>query len=263
MILAMATDAQKRAVTDTQTAESPARSVMPVTAHLRELRRRSFFCILIVLVLFIAAFVFVQPLVDLLLKLGDGFSFVYLAPAELVTAYMHVAFVAALCCASPFLLFEIWAFIAPGLTDAEKRKGVLALIGGFLFFLFGAAFCYFIILPFTLDFFVRFNTSQAIEANISFASYLRFVLGMLAAFGALFEFPMLTILLSQAGVLKPAYMVSARKYAVLIIFILAAVITPPDAVSQIVAAVPMILLYEISILLCRITAKKRNNEKNS
>ncbi len=257
----MATDPQRKDVSDNKTAGTPARATMPVTAHLRELRRRSFLCVCIVFLLFITAFLFVQPLVDWLLKLGDGFSFVYLAPAELVTAYMHVAFVAALCCASPLLLFEMWAFIAPGLTDTEKKKGALALVGGFLFFLLGAAFCYFVILPFTLDFFVRFNTSQAIEANISFASYLRFVLGMLAAFGALFELPMLTILLSQAGVLKPAYLIRARKYAILMIFILAAIITPPDAVSQIVAAVPMILLYEISILLCRLTLKNNNRKK--
>lgn len=253
----MASDPIQKPIQGTLPQASGLSGAMPVAAHLRELRRRSFWCIFIVLILFVVSFIFVQPLVDLLLALGQGFSFVYLAPAELVTAYMHVAFVAALCCASPFLFFELWAFIAPGLTHAEKKKGVLALVGGFFFFLLGAAFCYFVVLPFTLDFFVRFNTSQAITASISFASYLRFVLNMLAAFGALFELPMLTILLSQAGILRPSLMIKGRKYAILLIFILAAVITPPDAVSQIITAIPMLLLYECSIWLCRLTAKKR------
>ena len=134
------------------------------------------------------------------------------------------------------------------------------MISGFGFFLLGMAFCYFLILPLTLRFLYEFNGSIDIAANISFSYYMNFVLGMLVAFGAVFEMPVLSYLLSRLGILKPSLLISGRKYAILIIFFIAAVITPPDVLSQIMTGIPMIGLYELSILVSRRAAAKRAAE---
>ena len=122
------------------------------------------------------------------------------------------------------------------------------------------AFCYFLILPLTLDFLYNFNGSVDITANISFSYYMNFILGMLVAFGAVFEMPVLSYLLSRLGVLKPEVLSKGRKYAILVVFIVAAIITPPDVLSQTMTAIPMLGLYELSVFVSRAAAKRRAAE---
>ena len=230
---------------------------MTVTGHLNELRKRLFLSVLVFVALSVASFVFIERFVALALGLSPAFDFVYLSPAELVTSYMKLALVLGLVFSSPFILWEIWAFVAPGLTERESRAAGAALVAGFVFFLIGALFCFTVILPITLQFFYDFNGSRDITASISFNSYMSFILGMLVAFGVVFEMPVLSYLLARLGLLGPGLLVKGRKYAVLLIFILAAVITPPDVVSQIMTAVPMLALYELSILVSRTAYKAR------
>ncbi len=233
---------------------------MTVAGHLGELRRRIFWCVLVFVVLSVVCFVFIQRFVDAALALSTGFSFVYLSPSELLTSYMKLALVLGLVLASPFILWQIWAFVQPGLTEREASSARRAVISGFVFFLLGAAFCYFLILPLTLQFLYSFNGSKDIAANISFNSYMSFILGMLLAFGVVFEMPVLSYLLSRLGLLKPQTLVKARKYAVLAVFLVAAIITPPDVLSQIMTALPMLALYELSILVSRAAARRREGE---
>ena len=129
-----------------------------------------------------------------------------------------------------------------------------------MFFLLGALFCFLVVLPITLQFFYNFNGSTEITASISFNNYMNFILGMVVAFGIVFEMPVLSFLLARLGLLKPEWLVSARKYAILLVFIVAAVITPPDVVSQLMTAVPMLVLYEISIFVSRRAYKERKTE---
>ena len=233
---------------------------MTVTGHLSELRRRLFWCALAFVALSVVSFIFIQRFVDVALALSPDFHFVYLSPSELVTSYMKLALVLGLVFASPFILWQIWAFVEPGLTKHESRSAGPAIVAGFIFFLIGAAFCFAVILPITLQFFYNFNGSKEIAPSISFNNYMSFILGMLVAFGIVFEMPVLSYLLARLGVLGPAILVKGRKYAVLLIFILAAIITPPDVVSQIMTAVPMIGLYELSILVSRAAWKRRPKE---
>ena len=233
---------------------------MTVTGHLRELRSRVFKSVLAFLVLSVLCFVFIQRFVDAALSLSPAFSFVYLSPSELLTSYMKLSIILGLVFASPIILWEIWAFVRPGLTGREAGSVKTAVIAGFVCFLLGMAFCYFLILPLTLDFLYRFNGSVDITANISFSYYMNFILGMLVAFGAVFEMPVLSYLLSRLGVLKPSVLVKGRKYAVLVIFLVAAVITPPDVLSQIMTAIPMIGLYELSVFVSRAAEKRRVDE---
>ena len=220
---------------------------MTVAGHLAELRRRLFIIILSLLGFSVLAFIFVQSFVDLILGLSEGFQFVYLAPAELVTAYLKFAVVLGLVFSSPIILWQVWAFVSPGLEGEEKRSVKTAIGAGFGFFLLGALFCFFVMLPMTLRFFYNFNGSKDIAASISFDSYMNFVLSLLVVFGVIFEMPVLSFLLARLGVLKAQWLKKGRKYAILLVFIVAAIITPPDVVSQFMTAVPMILLYELSI----------------
>lgn len=229
---------------------------MTVTGHLSELRSRVFKSVLAFIALSVVCFVFIQRFVDAVLALSPSFSFVYLSPSELLTSYMKLSLILGLVFASPIILWEIWAFVRPGLTKNEAGSVRAAVIAGFGFFLIGMAFCWFLILPLTLEFLYSFNGSVDIAANISFSYYMNFILGMLVAFGAVFEMPVLSYLLSRLGVLKAKSLVKARKYAVLVVFLVAAVITPPDVLSQIMTAIPMLALYELSIAVSRAAEKK-------
>lgn len=238
---------------------------MSLTDHLRELRRR----IVMVAVLFLAAmivsFFFIQNIAGAMMAMGleAGFTFVYLSPSELLTAYFKLAAVFAFCVSLPAALYELWRFAAPALSRSEKKVGRMGLAASFVFFLMGLVFCFFVALPFMVRFLANFNTSAYIASNISVAEYLDFALGMLATFGLVFELPILTAMLSRLRLLKPGWMVKTRKFSVLVIFIIAAVITPPDVLSQVMVALPMIGLYELSILLCRLVWKRMESEADS
>ena len=230
---------------------------MTVSGHLTELRRRVFLCAVVFVAASVLCFVFIQRFVDAALALSTGFDFVYLSPSELLTSYMKLALVLGLVFSSPVILWQIWAFVQPGLTEREARSARSAIIAGFVFFLLGVVFCFVLILPLTLQFLYNFNGSIDIAANISFNSYMSFVLGMLVAFGVVFEMPVLSFLLSRLGLMKPEWLVKGWKFAILIIFIIAAVITPPDVLSQLMTAVPMLGLYELSVLVSRAAYRRR------
>lgn len=230
---------------------------MTVMGHLREIRTRLVRVALVYVVLVVLCFLFIDSVSEALLRLGSGFNFVYTAPAELVTSYVKLTLVCALVLASPFVLYQIWGFVAPALTVREKRLGFLGLLGGLVFFLLGAVFAYFVAIPFMLEFFVNFNNSELITPMISYDNYLNFVLVTAVSFGVVFEMPVLSLLLSQFGILKPQFLRKFRKYALLIMAIVAAIITPPDVVSQVAILVPMMLLYELSVLISSAVVRRK------
>lgn len=234
-----------------------------IVGHLTELRSRLFVVVIVFLALSFGAFAFVQRITEIMLQMGKdaGFNFVYLAPSEVLVADFKVSLIIALVIDLPVILFEIWAFTAPALTKKEKLVVSLCLIAGLLFFLIGCVFCYLVAMPMMVNFLSGYNTSAIVTSSISFQNYLNFVVSMILTFGLVFEMPILAMLLSQFGILKPAFMIRVRKYAILVIFIIAAIITPPDVVSQIMIGVPMIGLYELSILVCRLTYRQKREKE--
>lgn len=234
-----------------------------IVGHLTELRKRLFVVVISFLILSFTGFAFVQKITDIILKMGRdaGFNFVYLSPSEVLVGNFKVALIIALVVDIPLILFEIWAFTAPALTKKEKTVVSLSLVAGFFFFAAGCVFCYLVAMPMMVRFLANYNTSAFIAASISFQSYLNFVIGMVLTFGVIFEMPIVAMMLAQFGILKPAFMRKVRKYAILVIFIIAAIITPPDVVSQIMIGIPMIALYELSILLCQITYRKKKEKE--
>lgn len=232
---------------------------MSLVGHLAEIRNRIAICIVVLIAAFFVSFAFIKPLANRLLEMGleGGFQYVYLAPSELLTSYVKLSLILSVVIVSPVLIYHIWAFAAPALTKREKKAIRPALVGGVFFFILGALFSYLVALPFMIQFLVNYSESEFINSAVSVASYLDFMLGMMLTFGVVFEEPMLAFVLSNLGVLTPMLLRKVRQYAIPLIFIVAAVITPPDAVSQLMIAFPMMGLYELSILISSVIYKRR------
>ena len=236
-------------------------SSMSLLEHLGELRRRLVRGLLAVLVAFFLCYGFAKELfyylsLPLLQVMPADAKFIYTGVAEGFFVDLKVSIVAAIFVACPFLFYQIWAFIAPGLYEEEKKYVVPLSFCSAIFFLGGATFCYVIVFPFAFTFFMGYSTDN-IVAMLSINEYLSFSLKMLIAFGLIFEMPLFTFFLSRMGIVTAARMRKARKFAVLGVFVIAAILTPPDVFSQIMMACPMILLYEASILVAVVCGKKR------
>lgn len=238
---------------------------MTLMEHLGELRSRLIRCCIAVAIAFAACYGVAdilfrelrRPLVE---ALPPGSKLIFTALPEAFFVYLQVGLVAAIFLASPYIFYQIWAFIAPGLYDEEKRHIIPIAACSAFFFLVGASFCYLVVFPFAFTFFVGFATDD-IAAMPSLSEYLGFALKLLIAFGLIFEMPLFSFFLSRMGLITADLMRKARRYAVLVIFIIAAILTPPDVMSQMLMAIPMLLLYELSIWVAVAFGKK--NKKSA
>lgn len=233
---------------------------MGLMDHLSELRGRLVRCTVAVMVGFIACWAVVDPifdaLVDPLLKvLPDGSHAIYTTLPEGFFTRMHIAFVAGVFVSSPVIFYQIWSFIAPGLYEDEKRHILPVAFMSAFFFVSGGAFCYFVVFPQAFAFFVSYAT-DSIVAMPKVSDYLSFVLKLILAFGLVFEMPLFAFFLARMGIITAELMRRVRRYAILGIFIVAAVLSPPDVVSQLLMAAPMLVLYEISIYVAVAFGKK-------
>jgi sec-independent protein translocase protein TatC len=233
---------------------------LPLTAHLRELRKRLILSFIAVGGGFALCYALAEKIFDILaaplLKvMPTGGSLIFTSVAEAFFTYMKVAFIAGLILASPFVLFQIWAFVAPGLYRHEKKYVIPFVLAGSFFFALGIFFGYYVAIPVGFKFLLGFAT-DFIKPMPSMKEYLSFSIKFLFAFGLVFEFPVVLVLLARIGVVDAKTLAGQRKYAILLIFIFAAIVTPPDIISQVIVALPMIGLYELSILLSRLFGKK-------
>lgn len=229
--------------------------------HLGELRKRIIIILIAVIVCTAISFHYIQAIMARLISVGENFfEFIYISPSELFLSYIRVAIMFGIILALPILLYQIWLFIRPGFEKASGMHVFLSLLAGVLFFFIGALFCYEVVLPFTIRFFGSM-TIENINPMITVANYIGFVSSMILAFGLVFEIPMLVLLLSKIGIISSGFLRKYRKYVILIIFILAAILTPPDVVSQVLLAIPMLILYEISIILSKIVERNKKNNR--
>ncbi len=245
----------------------PEEKGMTLMEHLAELRTRLVRSFIVVGLVFVVCYTFseqlfaalCQPLID---ALPEGSKLIFTALPEAFFVYLQVGLVAAVFVASPYLFYQIWGFISPGLYEEEKKYMVpMALISA-IFFLGGASFCFFVVFPYAFTFFVGF-ASEEIAAMPSLSEYLGFALKLLIAFGLIFEMPLFTFFLARMGVVTAKIMRTGRKYAVLCIFIVAAILTPPDVISQLLMAFPMMLLYELSIGVAAMFGRKKKEENTT
>ena len=186
---------------------------------------------------------------------------VFTTPTEAFWTYMKVAMVTGLFIAMPVILWQVWAFVAPGLHKHERRYAAPFVIIGSVLFVGGGAFALLVIVPYASTFLVTFGQEQGLKAMISVASYMDFVTKFTLAFGLVFELPVVLTLLSLIGVVTPEFLSKHRKYAILGNFIIAAVLTPtPDMVNQTLMAGPLILLYEVGIIASRLVRRRARKQ---
>lgn len=226
---------------------------LTLVGHLEELRNRLLKSVVVVLVVTCALFSFVGSLLPALMRpVGN---LVFIAPQEAFTTNIKIAFFGGLFLSSPFVLYQIWQFISIGLSDNEKKQirifGPLSL----LFFIAGACFCFFIITPISMKFLLGFAT-DFISPMISVSKYISFVGMLTLTFGIVFELPLAALFLTKIGIITPKFLIKKRKQAAVIMFIVSAIITPPDVITQCFMAVPLLLLYELGIIFSKIAYKK-------
>ncbi len=235
---------------------------MGLLGHANELRRRLMRIVLILLLGWVGLFCIAEPMYSffaspLQAALPPGSKMIYTSPQGMFFTYLKVAAIASLFCTSPLTFYQVWAFIAPGLYREEKRALLPLAFSSSVLFIGGAAFCFWLVFPIAFKFFMGFATAE-IQPMISVEEYLSFALKILIAFGVVFEMPLFSFFLARFGILSPRFMKRSRPYAVILVFVLAALLTPPDVISQVLMAVPMMILYEISIYVC---AAAYNKEK--
>ncbi len=244
---------------------TPDDSSMSLMGHLDELRSRIIKALLAMLVAFIPTYFFADLLFaflqDPLLQSCPDCKLIGISPTEAFFTKIKVAFIAALFVASPAVFYQMWQFVAPGLYVNEKRY--MWPFVGFcsFFFILGAGFCYVVVLPIAYAFFLEQYASIHVEATLRISEYLTFTSRTLLAFGVTFQLPILTFFFARIGLLTHHTLIGAFRYAVLVIFVLAAILTPPDAVSQILLAGPLIILYGMSIGVAYFFAKAPNESE--
>jgi sec-independent protein translocase protein TatC len=230
-------------------------------SHLLELRDRLLHAVIAVAVLFIPCAFFSKQLftliaLPLIRKMPEGTSMIATNVVAPVLAPLKLALFVALFAAMPYVLYQAWAFVAPGLYKREKRFAVPLVVSSILLFYAGVAFAYFVVFPLMFSFLTT-TAPEGVQVMTDMSNYLDFVVLLFFAFGVAFEIPVATVLLAATGLVSVATMAKNRGYVVLGIFIIAAFLTPPDAISQSFMAVPMYLLYEIGIILSRLLLRRR------
>ncbi len=233
----------------------------PFLSHLEELRKRLIACAIAMGIGFVVCYAFRERLFLILasplkgvLQTGDKLIYTHLLAAFLT--YLKTAAVAGVLLAAPYLFYQLWMFIAPGLYQHEKKYVIPFVIYSTLLFVGGALFGYFIVFPLGFRFFLSFNNDY-IQALPSINEYFSFAIRLLFCFGIAFELPVVIYFLSKIGIVTPELLRKKRKYAVLLMFVVGAILTPPDVVSQVMLAAPLILLYEIGIIVAKIGTKKK------
>lgn len=238
----------------------------PLLDHLIELRRRLLYCVWALLLTGAVCFYFSDHILAFLvepLKRGFGESAGKLVYTKLYEAFfvqVKIAFFGGFFCSFPIIANQLWAFIAPGLYAKEKKALLPFLLATPVLFLMGASLAYFVVMPTAFHFFLKFqgNTGGVqLEALPSVDSYLTLVMQFILAFGVSFLLPVLVMLLNRAGIVSRAQLVGLRRYMIVGSVILAAVLTPPDALSQVMLAVPLILLYEITLIAIWFTDRRK------
>ena len=250
-------------------------SKMPLLDHLVELRRRLVYSVLTIVVLFGICYYFsehiyaflVKPLADITAEMGGERRMIYTALQEAFFTYVKVAFFAAAFLGFPVIATQIWIFVAPGLYKSEKKAFLPFLIATPVLFFLGGAFVYYFVFPVAWKFFLSFEAAGGgtsplpIQLEAKVGEYLSLVMQLIFAFGLCFQLPVACTLLGRAGIISSEGMKSKRRYAIVLAFVAAAVLTPPDVISQIGLAVPTIILYEVSIFAVRMIERSRERQE--
>ncbi len=246
---------------------SPKKKKQTFTSHLEELRKRLIKSFIAVGVGFAISYIFKIRLFELLVAplkkiLPNEGHLIYTGLPEAFFTYLKVSLLSGIMVASPVIIYQFWAFVAPGLYEKEKKTFLPIIFLSSVFFAGGAIFGYFIVFPLGFKFFLSFS-SESIKALPSMKEYLGFSAKLLLAFGFCFELPLVLTALARIGIVSAEFLKKKRKYAVLLFFVGAAILTPPDVISQVMLALPLMVLYELSIIGAKVFGKKKEEEEES
>ena len=243
------------------------------TSHLVELRSRLLNSLIFIFFVFIISYIFAEQIYNFLVEpyanavKNDKISrrLIFTALHETFITYIKVAFFAAIFLGSPVLLIQIYKFIAPGLYRNEKRAILPYLISTPILFLLGGFLVYYLVMPLAIKFFLSFetigsNSNLPIQLEAKVNEYLSLIMRLIFAFGISFQLPILLNLLARIGIVNSDYLKTRRRYVIVIIFAIAAILTPPDPITQVGLAIPLLLLYEISIFTVKFTEKKKQEK---
>ncbi|MGM0420242.1 MAG: twin-arginine translocase subunit TatC [Bacillota bacterium] len=222
---------------------------MTLTEHLTELRSRLIKSILAIVIGALGSYFFADILILYLTEPID--ELVFIKPTEAFFTYIKVSLLAGLIIALPVVLYQFWSFILPALQDREKKYLNILLPVSLILFAVGIAFCFFIVLPLGMKFLLNFGSIE-LEPMISISYYISFLTSLLLPFGLIFQLPLVINLLVKWGLVKLQSLTAFRKYIVVIIFVVSAILTPPDIITQLFMAGPLIILYEGSILIAKL-----------
>lgn len=229
-----------------------------ILEHIEELRKRLFTTAIFFVVALFVGFYTAKPIIKYVQFSEQAKQFTLNAsnPSDPLTVYLTVTFIVALVLVSPILLFQLWQFITPGLHESERKATLKYIPYAFFLFILGIAFSYFILFPNVMRFMVNLSNDLQIETIININEYFSFLFKLVIPFGLIFQLPVLTLFLARIGILDPKLMVKFRKYSYFVLFVFAVFLAPPDLVSNILVAVPLFILYEVSIIIARFGYRK-------
>ena len=237
---------------------------LPFTGHLDELRKRLITCFIAIGIGFVASYAFKDKLFSILVKplvsvMEAGDTMIFTGLPEAFFTYLKVALLSGIMLAAPVIIYQFWMFVTPGLYKKERRILIPIVFLSSIFFIGGSLFGYFIVFPWGFKFFLGFAT-ETIRPLPSMKEYLSFSAKLLLAFGLVFELPLVLTFLARIGIVSVDFLKKNRKYALLLFFAGAAILTPPDVVTQVMMALPLMVLYEISIIGAKVFGKKKPEE---
>lgn len=226
---------------------------LTLVEHLEELRTRLIKSVVVIIIATFGAYAFVNSILLALVKPVG--KLVFIAPQEAFIANIKIAFFGGLFLSSPVILYQVWRFISAGLSKKENRYILLFGPLSFIFFVLGTTFSFFIIVPIGIKFLLGFAT-DFLTPTISISNYISFVGTLTFTFGLVFELPIASLFLTKLGIITPQFLSGKRKQAIVIVFVAAALLTPPDAITQCLMAIPLLVLYEIGVIFSKLAYKR-------
>ncbi|MFC5405060.1 twin-arginine translocase subunit TatC [Cohnella soli] len=232
---------------------------MPLTEHLGELRKRIIYCLIVFVLGLVGGLFGSQPVFDYLVEAAPvkNLDLHAFSPWDAIGLYMQFAFLISFVVAIPFAMFQLWAFVKPALGVKEQKATLVFVPWALVMFLIGLAFSYFVVFPMAYLFTENVTANLGLEQTYGVTQYFSFLFNILLPISLLFELPLVILFLSRIGILPPSLLVRMRKIAWFIMIVIGVVVTPPDVVSDLLVAVPLVLLYEVSVLLSKFAYNRR------
>lgn len=236
---------------------------MSVFEHIAELRKRLIFIVVFFFLTMVGSFFLAEPVIVYLQQTEEAANLQlnFFRLTDPLKIYMQMAFVLSGVMTAPFILYQIWAFVAPGLYDRERKITLSYIPISIILFLAGVSFSYFILFPFVIRFMIQLGDALNVNQVIGVHEYFQFLFHITIPFGLLFQLPVVILFLTRLGIITPDLLRSIRKYAYFVLLVIAALITPPDILSHMMVTLPLFLLYEISLWISKLAYRKAEKER--